>query len=57
MMTTTQAAQKWGVTTVAVRKWIERGKLPGAQKIGRDWLIPVDTQKPVDRRYTKKAED
>jgi len=51
MMTTAQAAEKWGVGKGTVQQWIARGKLPGAQKVGRDWLIPADTPRPADRRY------
>ena len=29
-----------GVTVRAVQKWAKEGKLEGAQKVGRDWLIP-----------------
>lgn len=50
-MTTAQAAEKWGVTLSAVHRWIQRGKLPEAVKIGRDWQIPDETPKPPDRRY------
>jgi excisionase family DNA binding protein len=53
MITTEQAADKWGVARRTVRSWIERGKLPTAQKMGRDWVIPADTPKPADRRYVK----
>lgn len=50
-ITTRQAAEKWSVSHVTVRMWILRGKLPEAQKFGRDWLIPIDTPKPKDKRY------
>lgn len=52
-ITTRQAADKWGVSRKTVLAWISRGKLPEAQKFGRDWLIPNDTQKPTDRRYVE----
>lgn len=51
MLTTQQAADKWGVSRKTVLAWIARSKLPQAIKMGRDWLIPKDTPKPTDRRY------
>ncbi|MBR3968674.1 MAG: hypothetical protein IKJ93_03705 [Clostridia bacterium] len=38
--TATQAAARLGVTVRAVQKWAKEGKLEGAHKIGRDWIIP-----------------
>ena len=38
--TATQAAARMGVTVRAVQKWAKEGKLEGAHKIGRDWMIP-----------------
>jgi len=52
-MTTKEAAEVWGVEQRTVLAWINRNKLPSAQKIGRDWMIPKDTPKPVDRRYVE----
>ncbi len=53
-ITVKEAAEAWGVAPRTVRSWIERGKLPEAQRIGRDWLVPSDAAKPSDRRYVKK---
>lgn len=52
-ITVMQAAEKWGVSPRTVRSWIERDKLPEAERVGRDWLIPEDTQRPADRRYVE----
>lgn len=38
MLTTTQAAQRLGLSRSSVLALIAQGKLP-AQKIGRDWMI------------------
>ena len=53
LMTTAEAAEKWGVTGAAVRKWAINDKLPSAKKYGRDWLIPKDAEQPADRRYVE----
>lgn len=39
-MTTTEAAALTGKTALAVRRLAREHKVPGAVKIGRDWLIP-----------------
>ena len=46
MMTTRSAAAIRGVAPVTVRHWCARGKVPGAIRIGRDWLIPSDARLP-----------
>lgn len=38
--TAAQAAERLGVTVRAVQKWAKEGKLEGAKKVGRDWMIP-----------------
>lgn len=42
-MTVRQAAPLLRTTPAAVRQRCKRGKLPGAEKLGRDWLIPAMT--------------
>lgn len=42
------AAERLGCTVRAVQKWASEGKLPGAKKQGRDWLIPVTSSKPSE---------
>jgi excisionase family DNA binding protein len=49
-MTTKEAAIIWSVEPKTVSTWINRGKIQGAEKIGRDWLIPINTPKPIDKR-------
>lgn len=39
-LTTAEVASQYGVTTATVIQWIKRKLLDGAQKKGRDWLIP-----------------
>lgn len=38
--TAAEAADRMGVTPRAVQKWASSGKIPGAVKHGRSWLIP-----------------
>lgn len=44
-----QAAERLNVTTRAVQKWAKEGKIPGAYKHGRDWMIPENCHHPGSR--------
>ena len=54
LMTTMEAAELWGITTRRVQILCNNGKVKGAIKIGRTWIIPRGTLKPIDGR-TKVA--
>ena len=54
LVTVQQFAALHGVSPVTVRLWISTGRLPGAQKLGRDWLIPGDAVRPTDGRTTRR---
>lgn len=47
-----QVAEKWGVNPRTVRAMCAHGRIEGAVKCGRDWIIPTTAQRPVDRRIT-----
>jgi len=44
MLSTLDVARKYGVSLTTVRKWCERGLLPGAELVGirlrATWVIP-----------------
>jgi len=42
-------AEKLGLSAVSVRQKCQRGNVPGAVKLGRDWLIPPDAPYPDSR--------
>lgn len=46
-MTTSEAAEKWGITTRQVQNLCKNGQIKNAKKFGKSWSIPVDTQRPV----------
>ena len=50
-MTVKQAAEKWGISDRRVRILCAEGKVSGAIREGRRWMIPVDTRKPADGRF------
>lgn len=49
-MTIQEAADKWGITARRIQVLCSEGRLDGAEKFGRQWAIPVDTEKPSDAR-------
>jgi len=49
-----EAAQAWGISTRRVQALCADGKIPGALRFSRDWMIPKNAQKPADGR-TKAA--
>ena len=46
LLTTKQAADLRGVARVTVRRWCQQGKIRGAVRIGRDWMIPATATLP-----------
>ena len=64
-MTTTQAAELWGISDRRVRILCAEGKIPNAVKIGKAYQIPAGIPKPADgrvkqsepRRYLKWDND
>ena len=60
MKTCKEMASIWNVSVRAVSSLCKSGKIPGAVKNGKIWLIPDNTQKPADGRvstgeYSKKG--
>ncbi len=57
-LTTSEAAEKWGITRRRVNVLCDEGRVKGAIQKGKIWLIPKTTEKPVDGRtlrYTNKT--
>lgn len=52
-LTTKEISQKWDISSRRVAILCEDGRLIGAIKKGKTWLIPSDTEKPEDGRYKK----
>ena len=45
-----QMAEQWGISDRRVRILCQQGKIDGVIRKGRAWLIPADTEKPIDGR-------
>ena len=50
MKTCKEAAEQWGISVRAVNDLCKRGRIPGALKEGRSWMIPDQAEKPEDKR-------
>lgn len=50
MMTAKEIAVLWEITERQVTKYCTEDRIPGAEKNNGTWMIPVGTEKPVDRR-------
>ena len=53
-MSPRQASEKWGITDRQIQSLCSQGKVEGATRLGREWLIPKDAPRPLDGR-TKEA--
>lgn len=45
-----EVAEKWGISTRRLQTLCAEGKIEGATRFGRAWMIPKTAQKPVDGR-------
>lgn len=45
-----QIAKKWNISIRRVQLLCVEGKIEGALRFGRDWMIPKNAKKPLDRR-------
>ena len=50
MMSTKETAILWGISDRRVSKLCSEGKVKGARKEGKNWMIPIDAEKPADGR-------
>ena len=53
-ITAAEAAKKWEISERSVRNYCSEGRVAGAILIGKTWMIPEDTQKPI-RKPRKDA--
>ena len=55
VMLVKEAAKVWNLTERRIASLCKEGKIKGAKKEGRSWLIPADAQKPADHRVKTGA--
>lgn len=51
-MTVKEVSMKWGISERQVQVLCRNGKIEGVSKLGRNWLIPNEAEKPIDKRVT-----
>ena len=52
-MTTKEAADKWGITQRQVQIHCKKCRIPDVVKIGTNYLIPANAQRPIYGYYTE----
>ena len=55
--TTVEMSEKWNITSRRIGVLCSEGRIDGAIKKGKTWLIPSDAVKPEDARYKKIPEE
>lgn len=45
-----QAAEKWQISERRIQKLCEEKRIDGVVRLGHAWLIPRNSEKPVDKR-------
>ena len=49
-ITVAEAAKKWSISERRIQKLCEEGRIDGAKKFSRIWVIPQNAAKPLDAR-------
>ncbi len=55
-MTASQAAKKWNISQRRVQVLCMNGRIFGVFKLGENWAIPANAEKPTDGRKIIKDE-
>lgn len=50
MVTAQKMAEQWGVSLRRVQDYCKKGKISGAERFGRNWMIPDTAIRPADGR-------
>lgn len=53
-LTTTEMSKVWGISSRRISLLCAQGRVEGAIKKGKTWLIPEGTKKPEDPRRVEK---
>ena len=49
-MTASQAAEKWNISQRRVQILCSQNRIDGVFKLGENWAIPENAEKPIDNR-------
>ena len=53
-LTTVEMSKKWNISSRRIGVLCTEGRIEGAVKKCKMWLIPNNTQKPADARFKKE---
>lgn len=56
-MTASQAAEKWDISQRRVQILCSQNRIEGVFKLGENWAIPDNANKPDDKRKKKEVDD
>lgn len=56
-LTTVEMSKNWGITSRRIGVLCSEGRIEGAIKKGKTWLISSDTVKPLDARFKKNRRE
>ena len=56
-MSCPESAKIWGISERRVQKLCEENRIPGVSKIGYMWLIPKNSEKPIDKRLKRSIDN
>lgn len=54
-LTTTEMSKNWNISSRRIGILCNEGRIEGAIKKGKMWLIPEDSEKPADARLKKNS--
>ena len=46
-------AEEWGMSLRTVQHACKDGRVPGAKKVNKEWLVPINAMSPIDARTAK----
>ena len=55
-LTTTEMSKIWGLSSRRIGVLCTEGRVEGAIKKGKMWLLPADANKPADARYKENKQ-
>ena len=50
------ASEKWGISLRRVQDLCRQGRIPGAERFGKNWMVPADAGRPLDGRRREYRE-
>lgn len=52
LMSISEASSVWGISTRRIQRLCVEGRIDGAERVGKAWVIPRDSDKPADNRFS-----